>query len=902
MKIARTTAEYKTGLKNPNIDKMFFPGSNNMTMKGMKTPVKYYGVTEGEITDEGVAFPGEDFKVKGDSTMEFRLNNRNMNPYFNNSLPWLQDGGDTKKADSKGSKKDPKKNPPAKPNPVLAKLVGKDKPFKDIKSLQQAVNAFNELNGTEVTPIKEDNIAGKNTIKAITDAVQKGAFYRDLGRDFNYDEIPIQYQDNRFLFGKDANKLGNLEEMLYNYNETLDKMSEDMPAFIKENVGEGKEFRDVKELQSMINQAGNDLAKTGMMPDFKPLEVDGNFGPVSQNTIKSMKQAVDVATSASDIEARNKLGMELDEYEETQPSNMAEAILDPAKAALEPLGPQLAQGKEDQDNLRSRFDQILMDKLQVDSPQAAAMLLSNLNLAADPNDPNADLNGQVDAVLGSSVGQQVKAAVEQLQQEIGGDINDPYFKSVVESTLGNLGTSPEALQTLSTSYQNQTFRPQSVPGAAPRGNNNQEQPFDENGQPSPDLIPEENPQYYQGNQNQAPPVRQLVEPNNNIRVPGGPEAPQTIGGVYQDPNYYEPQDGQGSNVTPTPAPSTQSDGTTTPDNAAPKGAQEEEDAAVDAENVAEAAVDDAVAAGENPDGKKFTRNGNVFELSEQKDGTYAVVPVGQGPAQMGENMVGGNMAQGRNTRGTVDIPDGTNKKPSIKDQLGFRPMRTGWRALDNRINNYRADRAGRRRSNREQRDEYSEADNLRLQSRSEEAYYNSKYKNIGKGNDARRNASDQNLSTTQARNAYELAQMESDNEYGLYDQGRRHKIDQANEQTGEQKRANQKAYGLNSQAVANLAEIEANDMRTQQSYRTARTVGRAQGNWEESNRRYSQDASNAPNRAANAQQQGYREEGYDDTPVVYGNLPVQTQRDMKNGRKQYKYGGLSLPKHRIQAW
>jgi hypothetical protein len=42
-------------------------------MKGMDTPVKYYGITNGQVTDEGVAYPGEDFKVNGKDTLEFRM-------------------------------------------------------------------------------------------------------------------------------------------------------------------------------------------------------------------------------------------------------------------------------------------------------------------------------------------------------------------------------------------------------------------------------------------------------------------------------------------------------------------------------------------------------------------------------------------------------------------------------------------------------------------------------------------------------------------------------------------------------------------------------------------------------------------------------------------------------------
>jgi hypothetical protein len=71
--IARTKKEYKEGLKNPSKNIMYFPNANQMTMKGMKTPIKYYGITDGMITDEGYARPGQKFNVNGVSTLEVRM-------------------------------------------------------------------------------------------------------------------------------------------------------------------------------------------------------------------------------------------------------------------------------------------------------------------------------------------------------------------------------------------------------------------------------------------------------------------------------------------------------------------------------------------------------------------------------------------------------------------------------------------------------------------------------------------------------------------------------------------------------------------------------------------------------------------------------------------------------------
>ena len=52
---------------------MYFPNANQMTMKGMRTPIKYYGITDGMITDEGYARPGQKFNVNGVSTLEVRM-------------------------------------------------------------------------------------------------------------------------------------------------------------------------------------------------------------------------------------------------------------------------------------------------------------------------------------------------------------------------------------------------------------------------------------------------------------------------------------------------------------------------------------------------------------------------------------------------------------------------------------------------------------------------------------------------------------------------------------------------------------------------------------------------------------------------------------------------------------
>lgn len=81
--VARNEQDARTGLKDNRRNAMFFPNSNRMTMQGMQTPVKYYGVTQGKITDEGVAYPGQDFRVNGDSTLEFRIPMRDGGIHIN---------------------------------------------------------------------------------------------------------------------------------------------------------------------------------------------------------------------------------------------------------------------------------------------------------------------------------------------------------------------------------------------------------------------------------------------------------------------------------------------------------------------------------------------------------------------------------------------------------------------------------------------------------------------------------------------------------------------------------------------------------------------------------------------------------------------------------------------------
>jgi hypothetical protein len=73
---AKTPIEYKMGLHlGKNKFKFPFRANHEMTMQPMgmplSFPVYYQGLTKGKITDQGVAFPGENFSAYGDEVREY---------------------------------------------------------------------------------------------------------------------------------------------------------------------------------------------------------------------------------------------------------------------------------------------------------------------------------------------------------------------------------------------------------------------------------------------------------------------------------------------------------------------------------------------------------------------------------------------------------------------------------------------------------------------------------------------------------------------------------------------------------------------------------------------------------------------------------------------------------------
>lgn len=86
--IARTEEDFTLGiLKGKTIFPYGYPGKKQMTMNTpagvVPFPIEYIGVTNGKITDRGIALPGEDFIVNGDTVIEKQINMKNR---YNTSL------------------------------------------------------------------------------------------------------------------------------------------------------------------------------------------------------------------------------------------------------------------------------------------------------------------------------------------------------------------------------------------------------------------------------------------------------------------------------------------------------------------------------------------------------------------------------------------------------------------------------------------------------------------------------------------------------------------------------------------------------------------------------------------------------------------------------------------------
>ncbi len=82
--IAKTKQDYLLGiLKGKNVFSFNEPGEKNMTMNTpigvVPYPISYKGYTNGKLTDQGIARPGDDFTVNGDLIIEQKLNNLNDN-------------------------------------------------------------------------------------------------------------------------------------------------------------------------------------------------------------------------------------------------------------------------------------------------------------------------------------------------------------------------------------------------------------------------------------------------------------------------------------------------------------------------------------------------------------------------------------------------------------------------------------------------------------------------------------------------------------------------------------------------------------------------------------------------------------------------------------------------------
>ena len=94
--IARTLNDYRNGLLNgKNVFKFAHGGKKNMTMNTpigtIDEPIMYRGYTDGQLTDRGVALPGQDFQVDGDTVVENPI--MKLGGLFNKKSNMYQMGG-----------------------------------------------------------------------------------------------------------------------------------------------------------------------------------------------------------------------------------------------------------------------------------------------------------------------------------------------------------------------------------------------------------------------------------------------------------------------------------------------------------------------------------------------------------------------------------------------------------------------------------------------------------------------------------------------------------------------------------------------------------------------------------------------------------------------------------------
>lgn len=80
IKIAKSTEDYKTGMKKGDQEMMIFPfnkhGKKQMTMEGMTVPLAYFGYDHNnKLVDKGIALPGQKYNVNGKVVVEKRLPN-----------------------------------------------------------------------------------------------------------------------------------------------------------------------------------------------------------------------------------------------------------------------------------------------------------------------------------------------------------------------------------------------------------------------------------------------------------------------------------------------------------------------------------------------------------------------------------------------------------------------------------------------------------------------------------------------------------------------------------------------------------------------------------------------------------------------------------------------------------
>ena len=246
--IARTEKEYKEGLKNPSKNIMYFPNANQMTMKGMKTPIKYYGITDGMITDEGYARPGQKFNVNGISTLEVRM-------------PQMKYGGRAKYQFGGGT-------PTGKVDDLITRLITAVQ--KNPENIQSYIAEFRSL-------IPNHSVEELDRgVQLILDNAQvfPNESYKVFLNEINLANNPQTREDRRVgstvsrLVDRINNKPGDLKDAIAEFKNTIKTFHPSNLQTLGPQIA--KIFEGLPEVRDEILKAGNfDLKDYSYKPEFQ---------------------------------------------------------------------------------------------------------------------------------------------------------------------------------------------------------------------------------------------------------------------------------------------------------------------------------------------------------------------------------------------------------------------------------------------------------------------------------------------------------------------------------------------------------------------------------------------------------------------------------------------------------